>query len=126
MDAELMNQLGFGGLIIAPAAIVAIIMLVVAAKGLRRGGAGAAFGAFLIAIAGVAFIGGGATFVVRKDALERIIPDCEARQAAARAGAYLFDCESEGLIVAFPVIATMFALGFVVIGAVLMRVTRRR
>ena len=127
MYAEFLKHAGPWGLIIVPAIVVALIMLMITARGLRRGGAAAAFGAFLLAIAGVAGLGAGLTYFVREDALRRVIPACEVEQLAAnqRGEAVLLDCESEGLIVAFPVLATVLALGFITIGAVAIRMTRR-
>ncbi|PQA85485.1 hypothetical protein [Hyphococcus luteus] len=126
MSEFLSSDIGAVSLIAVPAALAALVALGVTAKGLRGSG-GAAFMALLLALVIVLALGAGAVLGVKEYALSEMIPKCEAEQQAAhqRGEALLLDCESEGLIVAFPVFSAVIALGLVFIGAAFIRLTRR-
>ncbi len=127
MGDLLSSEFGPFGLIVIPGVIVALLALALTAKGLR-GAAGGAVLAFLMALVIVLALGAAGVFGAKEYALAEMIPQCEAQQQAAheRGEALLLDCESEGLIVAFPVFSAGVALVVVLFGAAFIRMTRKR
>jgi len=114
-------------LVFGPGVLVALIILAVASKGLR-GSAGAALGAFFLSICAVIALTAAIIFGLIEFYLPGAIANCEALEQAAweRGELGIFDCEDEGLIVAFPVFAAGGALIIILVGSLLIRLTRRR
>lgn len=127
IETLLESDAGLAAMVFVPAAIMAILALGLSARALRAK-AGRAIAGFFAMLALVFVLGAGSVFAIREYALNTMIPNCEAEQSAAhqRGDMVLLDCESEGLVVALPVMSTVAAVIFAVFGAALLRGTRRR
>lgn len=127
MDDFLSSGLGLWSLIVVPGMLLAFIANALVAKRLR-GAAGTALLGVLLIVLFFAVLSGGSIWGLREYVLNSMIPQCEAEQQAAfeSGEALLLDCESSGLIVIFPMLIGAVGLMFGLIGAGLIRFTRKR
>ncbi|MEO1137162.1 MAG: hypothetical protein AAFW68_11255 [Pseudomonadota bacterium] len=128
MIIESLSPEAGGVLLLATPALLLGLIILSFTGGMLRSGWGEAFLAFVIGLGVIAALCAGAVFALYQFWLPDAVASCKALERAAleRGDAVLLDCESESLVLAFPVLIALLSVGVFFIGAILVRLTRRR